>query len=86
MVVRRFGGMKYERQVGEHIDVLHVSLKVPKATIPKETGSHLKTAGRELLLGGQSFIGEVAAWLSRLGSKRAPADETGLDLVEREKE
>jgi hypothetical protein len=85
MAVRRFWSVKYERQAGERFDVLHLNLKVPRATVPEETSSHFKTAGKELLLGGQSFIGVVAAWLSRLGNKWAPADGTGLDLVKKER-
>ena len=69
MAEKKFKRVEFERQEGEHFDTLHLSLRVPKLGLPKETGKHLRSAESEMLLAARTIIDELVERLARLGTK-----------------
>ncbi len=59
--------VEFEREKGERFDTLHFRLRVPKLGLPEETGSHVKSAEREMLLALRTLVDEL---VERLGAGR----------------
>ena len=69
MAEKKFKRVEFERQEGERFDTLRLNLRVPKLTLPKETGKHIRSAESEMLLAARTIIDELAERLARLGTK-----------------
>ena len=75
MAEKKFKRVEFERQEGEHSDILRLSLRVPKPGLPKETGKHLRSAESEMLLAARTIIDELVERLARLGTKKVPPEQ-----------
>ncbi len=69
MAERKSKLIEYERLPGENYDILRLSLRVPRLSLPGETGKHIRTAESEMLLAVRTLIDELGKRLSRLGKK-----------------
>ncbi|MCK4362860.1 MAG: hypothetical protein KAW13_06215 [Dehalococcoidia bacterium] len=60
--VKRVG---YEWHRGEDSKILHLSVKVPRAAVPEETGKHVRAAWREVLLAVRTLVDVLIAHADR---------------------
>ena len=70
--VKRVG---YEWHQGEDSKVLSISVKVPKAVVPEETGKHVRAVWREVLLSMRTLVDVLIA-----RTDRSVASENGNEL------
>ncbi|HZD56747.1 MAG TPA: hypothetical protein VE136_08500 [Anaerolineales bacterium] len=55
----------FERHPGEPVDLLHITLPVPRLRcLPKEVRQHLRASRRERLLAFRSLIDSAIEWLA----------------------
>jgi hypothetical protein len=85
MTEKKFKRVEFEREPGEDFDTLRFSLRVPKPKLPEETGSHFRSAEREMLLAARTLIDELVERMGRYGTKGASAKDTSQEPAEDEK-
>ena len=75
MAEEKVKGLGYEWQRGEDFKILHLSVKVPRAAVPEETGKHIRAAWREVLLSMRTLVDVLIA-----RTDRSVASENGNEL------
>jgi len=58
-VAKEIKRVEYEKRPGQRFDILRISVKVPKPSVPETTGEHVRGVLREVLLAIRTLVDEL---------------------------